>query len=177
MIFRETEIRGLYEILLERIGDVRGSFARTFCRTEFAAHGLPTEVVQANTSVNARAGTLRGMHYQRAPHGEGKLVRCLRGAIFDVVVDVRPDSPSYRRWLPFQMDEGGNSQIYIPPGCAHGFLTLRDGTEITYQMFAPFVPEAAAGFRYDDPAFGIVWPLAPAVIAEKDLAWPFFGGP
>jgi dTDP-4-dehydrorhamnose 3,5-epimerase len=175
MIFRETTLAGVHTVLIERRADSRGSFGRVFCRDEFAAQGLPTEFVQASTSVSVHAGTVRGMHYQRPPHAEAKLVRCVRGAIHDVVADVRPDSPSFMRWEAFALREGGDMMLYIPPGFAHGFQTLADETEVLYQMSTPFAPEAAAGFRFDDPAFGIAWPAPVAVIAEKDLAWPPWG--
>ena len=176
MIFRETTLAGVHLVLIERHADARGSFGRTFCSSEFAARGLPAEFVQASASVSLRAGTLRGMHYQRAPHAEAKLVRCVRGAIHDVVADLRPDSPSCGRWQAFELREGGDAMLYIPPGLAHGFQTLADETEVLYQMSAAFAPEAAAGFRYDDPAFAIAWPAPVAVIAEKDLAWPAWEG-
>ena len=175
MIFRETTLAGVHTVLVERRADPRGSFGRVFCRDEFAAQGLPAEFVQASASVSVHAGTVRGMHYQHPPHAEAKLVRCVRGAIHDVVADVRPDSPSFMRWEAFALREGGDAMLYIPPGCAHGFQTLADETEVLYQMSTPFAPEAAAGFRFDDPAFGIAWPAPVAVIAEKDLAWPAWG--
>ena len=176
MIFRETKLAGVHLVLIERHADARGSFGRTFCRDEFAARGLPAEFVQASASITVRAGTVRGMHYQRSPHAEAKLVRCVRGAIHDVVADLRPESPSFMQWEAFDLREGGDAMLYIPPGCAHGFQTLAAETEVLYQMSTRFAPEAAAGFRYDDPAFGITWPAPVAVIAEKDLAWPPWGG-
>ena len=172
MIFRETSLAGVVAVLIERHADARGSFGRTFCADEFARQGLPATFVQASASVSARAGTLRGMHYQRAPHAEGKLVRCVRGAIHDVVADLRPDSPSFMRWEAFELREGGNAMLYIPEGCAHGFQTTADETEIVYQMTTPFAPEAATGCRFDDPAFAITWPGPATVISEKDLSWP-----
>lgn len=172
MIFRKTAISGLFEVVLQRHEDDRGAFARTFCQAEFAAHGLLGEFVQASTSWNLRAGTLRGMHFQRAPHAEGKLVRCVRGAIHDVVADLRRGSPTFMRWQAFTLREDGDTQLYIPPGCAHGFLTLRDRTEVLYQMTLAFVAEAGSGFRFDDAAFGIVWPAPAAIVSDKDLAWP-----
>ena len=172
MIFRDTKLAGVHTVLIERHADPRGSFGRTFCRDEFAARGLPAEFVQASTSVSVHAGTVRGMHYQRPPHAEAKLVRCVRGAIHDIVADVRPDSPSFMQWQAFELHEGGDAMLYIPPGFAHGFQTLADETEVLYQMSTRFAPEASAGFRFDDPAFGITWPVPVTVIAEKDLAWP-----
>ena len=172
MIFRETTLAGVTLVLIERHADARGSFGRTFCSDEFARHGLPTAFPQASASVSLRAGTLRGMHYQRAPYAEGKLVRCVRGAIYDAVADLRPASPSFMRWEAFELREGGDAMLYIPEGCAHGFQTTADETEVLYQMTTPFAPEAATGFRFDDPAFAIVWPGPASVISEKDLAWP-----
>jgi dTDP-4-dehydrorhamnose 3,5-epimerase len=175
MRFATTAIPGLVEITLERHEDARGSFARTFCEVEFAAAGLPTRFVQRSCSVNGRAGTLRGMHWQAPPHEEGKLVRCVRGALFDVVADPRPDSPTFRRWQGFELAASGDRMLFIPPGCAHGFLTLAEDTELDYAMTMPFVPGAGRGFRFDDPVFGIAWPrAAPAVIGGKDLDWPPF---
>lgn len=174
MIFRKTELEGVWRIGTERQGDERGSFGRIFCRDEFAGHGLAAEFVQASSSITAKAGTIRAMHYQTAPHEEAKLVRCLRGAVHDVVADLRPGSPSFMRWQAFDLRAGDDCGLYIPPGCAHGFQTLTDDTEILYQMSAAFAPGHAAGFRYDDPAFAISWPLPVSVIAEKDLAWPPF---
>jgi dTDP-4-dehydrorhamnose 3,5-epimerase len=171
MIFEETSIAGLFAIRLERHRDERGSFARLFSRDSFAARGLPSEFVQQSLSVTDRAGTLRGMHFQRDPHAETKFVRCLRGAIHDVVADLRPDSPSYQRWQAFRLSPEDELSLLIPRGCAHGFLTLRDDCEILYQMDEPYAPDFADGFRYDDPAIGIAWPRPPALIADKDLAW------
>ena len=172
MIFRETNIKGLYEIALERHSDERGSFARTFCQDEFAQAGLPTQFVQANSSVNLRAGTLRGMHFQVPPHEEGKLVRCVRGAIYDVVADLRRDSPSFRQSLSIRLDSRENLSLYIPAGCAHGFQTLEDDSEILYEMTSRFSGTHASGFRHDDPYFALSWPLPITAISEKDLAWP-----
>jgi dTDP-4-dehydrorhamnose 3,5-epimerase len=172
MIFQATDIHGLRAVILQRHADERGSFARSFCGNEFAAHGLPATFVQASVSVTRHAHTLRGMHHQLAPHEETKLVRCVRGAIYDVVADLRPDSPSYMTWQAFRLDQDGDLSLCIPPGCAHGFQTLTDDTEVTYLMSTEHAPAFAAGFRYDDPAFAIAWPHEPSVIADKDLAWP-----
>jgi dTDP-4-dehydrorhamnose 3,5-epimerase len=173
MRFEATEIVGLWAVRLERHEDDRGSFARTFCRQEFAASDLVVDFVQASLSVTRLAGTLRGMHYQRPPFAEVKLVRCVRGAIYDVIADLRPKSASYMRWQAFRLDPSGNS-LYIPAGCAHGFQTLADDTEVLYQMSAVYAPTHADGFRFDDPALGIVWPREVTSIADKDLAWPRF---
>ena len=175
MHFAPTEIAGLIAVRLERIADARGSFARLFCRDTFAAHGLADVFVQASLSLTRRAFTLRGMHFQRPPHAEVKLVRCVRGAIFDVVADLRRDSPSFRRWQGFELSPQSDVALYIPQGCAHGFLTLVDDSEVLYQMSTPYAPDFADGVRYDDPALGIAWPHAPVLVAEKDLAWPAIG--
>lgn len=172
MLFEPTNIAGLVAIRLERHVDERGSFARLFCRDEFAAQGLTSSFVQASLSVTERAGTLRGMHFQRAPYAEVKFVRCIRGAIHDVVADLRPDSPSYLHWQAFDLSAHGDLSLYIPAGCAHGFQTLQDDCEVLYQMDVPYQPGFADGFRFDDPALGIDWPLPITVIAEKDLEWP-----
>jgi dTDP-4-dehydrorhamnose 3,5-epimerase len=175
VIVRETELPGVALIELEPLRDERGFFARTFDAELFAAHGLDARVVQCNTSFNARAGTLRGLHYQAAPHGEGKLVRCTRGRVFDVVVDLRPDSPMHRRWLGVELEAGAPRSIFIPAGCAHGFQTLLDGSEVHYQMTAAYVPAAARGVRFDDPAFAIRWPEPPGgkrIVSPRDCRFP-----
>lgn len=169
MIVRPTELAGVAVIELEPVRDERGSFARTFDAELFAAHDLDASVVQCNTSFNHRAGTLRGLHYQAAPHGEGKLVRCTRGRVFDVAVDLRPDSPTHRRWLGVELDAAGGRSLFVPAGCAHGFQTLQDGSEVHYQMTRAYVPEAARGVRWDDPAFAIEWPDPPGG-AERILS-------
>jgi dTDP-4-dehydrorhamnose 3,5-epimerase len=172
MKFETTEIADLWAVRLERFMDDRGSFARLFCRDEFAAQGLFTDLAQASLSVTVRAGTVRGMHFQRSPHAEVKLVRCVRGAIADVIVDLRPASPSYLRWQPFQLDPAGDLALCIPHGCAHGFQTLMDDCEVLYQMSTAYAAGCADGVRHDDPALGIVWPREVVMIAPKDLAWP-----
>ena len=172
MQFQPTNIAGLLIVGLTRYADERGSFARLFCRDIFAAHGLAHSFVQASLSVTTRAGTLRGMHFQRAPHEEVKLVRCVRGAIYDVVADIRRDSPTYLRWQGFELSPESDVTLYIPKGCAHGFLTLANDSEVLYEMSTPHAPSFADGVRYDDPALGIVWPRPVTRVAEKDLAWP-----
>jgi dTDP-4-dehydrorhamnose 3,5-epimerase len=172
--FTETPVPGAWLIELEPIADDRGWFARTFCAEEFAAHGLDPAVAQCNASFNARDGTLRGMHYQAEPHGEAKLVRCTRGAVFDAVVDLRPDSPAFCRWTGHELTASNGRMLYAPVGTAHGFVTLTDDTEVHYQMSYPYVPDAARGVRFDDPAFGIEWPVTPTVISEKDRGYPDF---
>jgi dTDP-4-dehydrorhamnose 3,5-epimerase len=175
MRFTETRVAGAYLIEPEPIGDERGFFARTFCQDEFRAHGLNPCVAQANVSFNHRRGTLRGMHYQQAPHQEAKLVRCTRGAIYDVVVDLRVSSPSHRGWYGVELTAANRAMLYVPEDCAHGFLTLTDDTEVAYQMSAPYAAEAARGVRYDDPAFGIRWPGEVVVINERDRTYPDVG--
>ena len=174
MIFLETEIVGAFLIRPQRFEDERGFFARTSCVRELGDHGLDATVVQRSVSVNLRRGTLRGMHYQAPPFGENKQVSCSRGAICDVIVDLRPESASFRRWQAFTLTEKNLDTLFVPSGCAHGFLTLEDDTVVRYEISAFYRPEAARGFRYDDPAFGIVWPEVPAVISPRDLAFPPF---
>lgn len=174
MIFVETSLPGAYVIELERLEDDRGWFARTFAAEEFKARGLNSAVVHCNVSFNSRAGTLRGMHYQLAPHAECKLVRCTRGAIYDVIVDLRPDSPAYLRWFGVELDVDGGRSLYVPEGLAHGFQTLVDGSEVLYQMSHEYVPSHARGARWDDPAFGIDWPDAERTISERDRTYPDF---
>jgi dTDP-4-dehydrorhamnose 3,5-epimerase len=170
--FTETDVAGTFLIELEPIADRRGWFARSFCTREFAEHGLDPVVAQCNVSFNALAGTLRGMHFQAEPDGEAKLVRCTRGAIYDVVVDLRPDSPSHRRWVGFELTPENGRMMYAPVGTAHGFVTLVDASEVHYQMSHPYAPGAARGVRFDDPAFGIEWPVAATIVSERDRAYP-----
>ena len=174
MQFYPTNLRDACLIQLEPARDNRGFFARSFCAEEFAVHGLETNYPQHSISVSARRGTLRGMHYQRDPHCEVKLVRCSRGAILDVIIDIRSDSPTYRRWQQFELTSENGHQLYIPKGFAHGFQTLSDDAEVNYLISVPYKPELAHGIRYNDPAFAISWPLSVAEISEKDLHWPDF---
>lgn len=175
MIFRETEIPGAFVVEPEPIADERGFFARTFDADEFAARGLETDYVQWSVSFNERAGTLRGLHFQREPHAEVKLVRCARGSLYDVIVDLRPDSPSFRRWTAVELSAENRLALYIPKGLAHGFQTLDDSTEVVYAISERYEPTAAAGARWDDPAFGIEWPPAEErLMSEKDRSWPDF---
>jgi dTDP-4-dehydrorhamnose 3,5-epimerase len=159
---------------LERVADDRGFFARSFCREEFAAHGLEAEVAQCSISFNRHRGTLRGLHYQAAPHAEAKLVRCSAGAIWDVVVDLRPGSPTFKLHFALTLSAAEGRMLYVPPGLAHGFLTVDDATEVAYQMSVPYHAPAARGVRWDDPAFAIPWPAPPLVISERDRAWSDF---
>ena len=172
MKFIKTSLQDAVLIEQQRHGDSRGYFARTYCAEEFAAAGLVSSFVQANHSANVSAGTLRGMHFQHAPHGEVKVVRCVMGALHDVIIDLRPDSPTYRRWEGFDLTEENGRSLYVPAGFAHGFQTLVDDTHATYQVSYPYTPGAEGGVRWDDPAFGIAWPLPVTVMSEKDAAWP-----
>lgn len=173
MIFTPLELEGAYRVDLDRREDERGFFARAWCREEFEAHGLNPALVQCNLSFNHRRGTLRGMHFQRAPHAEAKLIRCTRGAILDVIVDLRHGSPTHARWLAVELTEENRSALYVPEGFAHGYQTLVDGTETLYQVSAAYAPDAEGGVRWDDPAFGIRWPEAdPRIVSDKDGAWP-----
>ncbi len=172
VIFEPTPLPGLLLVRPRRHQDVRGGFSRLWCETAFAAAGVPFRPSQISVSTNRIAGTLRGLHWQAAPHGETKLVRASRGTIFDVAVDLRADSPGFRRWFGLELTAAAQDALLVPPGFAHGFITLSDGAEVTYAIDVPFAPSAARGARYDDPALGIVWPRAPAVISERDLAWP-----
>jgi dTDP-4-dehydrorhamnose 3,5-epimerase len=174
--FLAALLTGAWVIEPELLGDERGWFARTFDAKEFHARGLNPAVVQCNASFNARSGTLRGMHYQAEPHGESKLVRCVRGAIFDVAVDLRPDSPTYRRWHGVELSAENARAFYIPAGLAHGFQTLTEDCEVLYQMGYRYVPGAARGVRWDDPVFAIEWPepRGERTISEKDRAYPDF---
>jgi dTDP-4-dehydrorhamnose 3,5-epimerase len=175
--FVPLELEGAYVIELEPHRDERGYFARTWCREEFAAHGLNPVVAQCSTSHNEHAGTLRGLHFQRPPHAEAKLVRCTRGAIFDVIVDLRPASATQAVWVGVELTEEGGNAMYVPEGFAHGFQTLTDHADVLYTISAPYVPEAASGVRWDDPVFGIDWPEArERTISERDRAWPDYRG-
>lgn len=174
MIFSELPIAGAYAISVERRTDERGYFGRLWCREEFAAHGIPVDMVQASVSHNDVAGTLRGMHFTWPPSREGKLVRCGRGRILDVILDLRPDSPTFLRHVAVELDEREYNAVYIPPGAAHGFQTLVDDADVVYMMTEVYRPELADGVRYDDAAFGIRWPLPVARIAERDAAYPDF---
>jgi len=174
MIFMETTLKGAFLIEPERRSDERGFFARTWCQHEFAVEGLPTAWVQCNISFNRQRGTLRGMHYQAAPHAEAKLVRCTMGAIYDVIIDLRPDSPTFRQWLAGELTSDNRLMLFIPQGLAHGFQTLADETEVFYQMSQFYAPEHMQGVRWDDPAFKISWPVERRIISERDQKFPDF---
>jgi dTDP-4-dehydrorhamnose 3,5-epimerase len=174
LIFTETLISGAFIVDLEKMEDERGFFARSFCQEKFRALGLKTEIAQSNVSFNRRLGTLRGMHLQVTPAAEAKLVRCTRGAVHDVIVDLRPDSSTYCKWIAVRMTEDDGRALYIPEGIAHGFQTLRDNTELFYQMFTFYAPEWQRGVRWDDPVFGIAWPLPDPILSERDRSYPLF---
>jgi dTDP-4-dehydrorhamnose 3,5-epimerase len=177
VIFEQTRLSGAFLVDLERREDSRGFFARTWCANEFADHGLTTEVVQANVSFNPRQGTLRGMHFQRAPHAETKLVRCTRGAIYDVVVDLRRDSDTYKEWVGVELSADNRRALFVPEGFAHGYQTLVPDAEVFYQVSEYYTPGAEGGVRWDDPAFGIEWPDPDnAFLSDKDRSWPDFSG-
>jgi dTDP-4-dehydrorhamnose 3,5-epimerase len=172
VLFVATKLRGVYIIELDRRQDERGFFARTFCRQEFEAHDLNPRVAQCSTSFNKKKGTLRGMHFQAAPFAEDKVIRCTAGAIYDVALDLRPDSPTHRQWTAVELTEDNRKSIYIPAGCAHGFQTLADDSEVFYQISEFYHPECAGGVRWDDPAFGIEWPHRERLIlSEKDRSY------
>jgi dTDP-4-dehydrorhamnose 3,5-epimerase len=174
MVFHETKLAGAFEICLDPRSDERGFFARSWCKKDFAAHGLNPSLVQCNISFNMRKGTLRGIHYQDHPYPEAKLVRCTQGAIFDVAVDLRPQSGTFKQWFGAVLSSENRHMLYVPEGCAHGFLTLTDKTEVFYQMSEFYHPDSARGVRFDDPAFKIVWPEKIEVVSERDRAYPDF---
>ena len=172
MRFTKTTIDGAWLIDVERLTDERGFFARAWCKREFAEHGCGESFVQANLALTTRRGTLRGLHLQVAPYQEAKLVRATRGAAYVVALDLRHDSASYRRWCATELTADDRRMLYVPPGCAQGYQTLVDDTELFYQMSAFYEPSAARGVRHDDPGFGVRWPLAVAAISERDRSWP-----
>ena len=167
----ETSVAGVYLVTPDAVADERGHFARQWDEVTFRRHGLTTRFPQCNSSFSAEAGTLRGLHYQAAPHAEAKYLRCISGRIFDVVVDVRPGSPTFGRWLGTELSAANRKWIYVPEGVAHGFLTLEDRTEVLYPVSAPYEPGAERGIRWDDPAFDIQWPIRPVRMSKKDSRW------
>ena len=177
MKLTELELPGVFLLAVEPVADERGFFARTFCARELAAGGVDVRVAQTSLSWNPRRGTLRGLHWQVAPHAETKIVRCVRGRVHDVVVDVRPESPTFRRSVGVVLSADGREALVIPPGFAHGFLTLEDGCEVHYQMSEFYLPEAGRGARWDDPAFAIAWPQPVLVVSQRDRSWPDFAAP
>jgi dTDP-4-dehydrorhamnose 3,5-epimerase len=174
MIFTETKLRGSYQIDLELRTDERGYFARSFCQQEFITHGLKPAIAQSNVSFNKKKGTLRGMHFQISPKAEAKLVRCTRGAIYDVIIDLRPESTTYCSWVSVELTANNHRMLYVPEGFAHGFQTLEDDSEVFYQMFEFYSLEHARGVRWDDPEFRIVWPLPDPVMSDKDRTYPLY---
>ena len=172
MILTAAALEGAWLIEAEKLADFRGYFARTVCRDEFTSAGIPADFVQESVSFNHQRGTLRGMHFQAAPAAEGKLVRCTRGAVFDVMIDLRPDSPSYLRWQGFELTADNARAVFIPPGLAHGFQTLADASEILYHMTERYSPAHARGVRWDDPVFAITWPVGDPILSERDAPYP-----
>ncbi len=176
MIFRETPLKDAFTVELQPHSDERGQFVRTWCQDEFRRHCIDVAFAQSAVSINTRRGTLRGLHWQAAPHQEAKLVRCARGGIYDVIVDIRPQSSTFGQWFGITLTGGSQLVLFIPQGLAHGFQTLVDDTEVSYQLSAAHAPESARGLRYDDPALGIDWPLPVSRISERDRSWPLLHG-
>lgn len=176
MQFAETQVAGVIEVRGSPVADNRGGFVRTWCRDCFARAGIAFAPSQASLSTNLRRYTLRGMHFQASPHMEYKLVRCVNGAVWDVALDLRRDSPSYLQWTALRLEPGTATALFIPAGCAHGFLSLTDNAVVEYLIDAPYVPEAARGVRWNDPCFGIAWPAVPEVISDRDRNWPDHAG-
>jgi len=174
MTFNETKLSGVFEISLEPMKDERGFFARTWCQQEFEQHGLSSVVTQCSLSFNEKKGTLRGVHFQAAPYPEDKIVRCSQGAIYDVVVDLRPGSSTFKRWIGVYLTAANRRMVYVPKGCGHGLLTLEDQTEVHYQMSENYYPELSRGVRWNDPVFQIEWPDQPAIMSERDRSYPDF---
>jgi dTDP-4-dehydrorhamnose 3,5-epimerase len=172
MIFSESPLQGAFVIDLERREDGRGFFSRAWCGKEVEAHGLIPRIVQANTSFNKKKGTLRGMHYQISPRAETKAICCLKGSVFDVIIDLRPDSASYKKWFGIELTAENRTMLYVPELFAHGYITLEDNSEVFYLVSEYYAPECERGVRYDDPAFGVSWPVPIDVISEKDRTWP-----
>jgi len=176
MRFQPTKLGGAFIIEPQRLEDERGFFARTFCQREFEQYGLNPRIVQCSISFNRKRGTLRGMHYQVAPHEEAKLVQCMRGAIYDVIIDLRPASPTFTQWFAVELNAENRRALYIPEGVAHGFQTLTDDSEIFYQISEFHDAACMRGVRWDDPMFGVVWPLSPSIISHSDQSWPGLPG-
>ncbi len=176
MIFHKTTLQDVYLLEVEKRGDARGFFTRTFCAEEFRKLGVEISFVQQNLSFSAQKGTLRGLHFQKEPYSEQKLVRCIKGSIVDIIVDLRPDSPTYKKWEAFELSAENRKELFVPRGFAHGFQTMEDDVEVTYLVSNFYTPEAESGVRHDDPAFGIEWPLPVTVMSDKDKSWPLFEG-
>ncbi len=176
MKFQPTPLEGAWIVEIEPLTDERGFFARTWCREEFQEHGLVSHLAQCSLSATKKKGTIRGLHFQKPPHEEAKLVRCTTGRIYDVIVDLRSASPTCKRWFSVELTAAAHNALYVPPGFAHGFQTLEDGCEVFYQMSCPHQPASASGVRWDDPAFHITWPLPVSVISQADRSYPDFHG-
>jgi dTDP-4-dehydrorhamnose 3,5-epimerase len=176
MKFHETKLRGAFIIDIQEFGDERGFFARAWCKREMQEHGLSVALAQANVSLSTKKGTMRGMHYQINPHEESKLVRCTRGSLYDVIVDLREDSPTFKDWIGVELTADNHRMLFVPEGFAHGFVTLEDDTEAYYMVTEFYTPGAEQGLRYNDPALGIEWPVTISVISDKDASWPDFEG-
>jgi dTDP-4-dehydrorhamnose 3,5-epimerase len=175
MVFKEIRLKGAFIIELEKIKDDRGFFSRAWCQEEFHAHGLDSNIAQCNLSFNAARGTLRGLHYQIAPYEETKVIRCTRGKIFDVIIDLRPKSPTYLQWTGIELSLENRKMVYVPENFAHGYLTLADNTEVFYQVSQFYSPGSESGIRWNDPSINIKWPEIPnLIISEKDKNWPYF---
>ena len=174
MKFNSTDIDGLYYVDIEKLKDERGFFGRAFCLKEFEEIGLDSEICQANISFNHRAGTLRGMHYQKPPYQESKFIRCIRGSIYDVVIDLRKNSPTYCHSFGIELNDENRTALFVPKDFAHGFVTLKDDTEVIYMVSQSYVPNAEEGIRWDDPFFAIDWPINPSLVSSKDAQWPDF---
>ncbi len=174
MIFTETKLKGAYVLEIKKLTDDRGFFGRSWCKSEMEEHGLNGNVVQANTSLSKKKGTIRGMHYQKHPHEETKLIRCTRGAVYDVIIDLREDSPTYMQWVGVELTEDNYKMVYVPENFAHGFLTLTDNAEVYYLVTNYYTPNAESGIRYNDPAFNIQWPSSVNIVSDKDKSHPDF---
>ena len=172
MLFHQTKLEGSYIIELEELRDGRGFFARSWCKKEFEGHRLNTCIVQTNIGFSEKKGTLRGLHYQKAPHEEVKLVRCTRGAMYDAIIDLRPDSRTYLQWISVELTDSNHKMLYVPEGFAQGYLTLSDNTEMCYQTSQFYAPQSARGVRFSDPVFKIDWPIPIKIISEADMTWP-----
>lgn len=168
MIFTKTKLKRVFIVEPEKLADERGFFARTWCKREFETHGLNPNLVQCNISFNKKKGTIRGMHYQCAPYEEAKLVRCTKGKIYDVIIDIRPDSPTFKKWISLELSADNHKSVYIPEGFAHGFQSLKENTEVFYQMSEFYYPEFARGIRWNDPEFNVIWPYEDISISDKD---------
>jgi len=172
MIFTETKIKDVYILEIKKLKDERGFFGRAWCKNEMEIHGLNANIAQANISLSTKKGTLRGMHYQLSPYQETKLIRCTKGAIYDVIIDLRPDSETFKQHIGVELSENNYKMLYVPEDFAHGFITLQDNTEVHYMVTQFYTPGAEAGIRWDDPSFKLEWPLVPAVISDKDATHP-----